>query len=221
MAIIPAANRPSEIEHKKYSRRGCNGQRLAALREFAGQSVLDAGCGNGQYVRMLADQYDIHGVDCDSYVQWDEMPERFSVQDVCHLPHADGSFDTICCFEVLEHLPEPENVLADFYRICRKNVIFTVPNCDISPGMKAANLAHSHWTDPTHVNFFELADAAELCRRAGFRIVKSDYINRMNLTSLIEEAYDFNGVLGRCLKKILQHRERRFYDLTCLVVGEK
>ncbi len=208
-------------EHKKWSKRQCNAQRLEALQQHAGHSILDAGCGNGMYVFKLADKHDIHGIDCDRYEQWDQMPQRFSVQDVCNLPYAEGSFDTISCFEVLEHLPNPQKVMADFYRICRKNVIFTVPNCDITPGMRAAALAHHHWTDRSHINLFNLEDAAELCRGAGFRIVQSGYINHMHILRLVEEGYDLSGPVGRLLRALLERRQRRVYDLTCLVVGEK
>src|SRR4051794_34276534 len=106
-----------------YGARGVNPERLQAIRDHAGRSVLDVGCGSGAYVLELADQYDIHGVDIREFEPWNLRPERFSVHDVCSLPHSPSSTETVVCFEVLEHVPDPGKVIGDLYRICSKNLI--------------------------------------------------------------------------------------------------
>ena len=39
--------------------------------------------------------------------------------DAARLPFADGSFDVVVCLEVIEHLPQPEQVLREVNRVLR------------------------------------------------------------------------------------------------------
>ena len=149
-----------------YAARGVNTERLNAILENAGQSVLDVGCGNGAYVLKLADRYNILGVDMQRFETWNAMPHLFSVSDASELQFKDNSFDTVLSFETLEHLTEPKKALREYYRICRKNLILTVPNCDITSGMRQSLMAYYHWVDRTHVNFFDMDTIIEEIGRA-------------------------------------------------------
>ena len=127
-----------------YEIRQLNPFRLNAILDFAGESVLDVGCGNGSYVLELKDKYDIKGVDFQDFSAWRESPELFSISDASQLCLKDSSVDTILSFETLEHLYKPEEALREYHRVCRKNLILTVPNCVVSDGMKSSNLIFSH-----------------------------------------------------------------------------
>lgn len=204
-----------------YGSRSINVERLAALRSYAGCSILDAGCGNGNYVLELAKERDIYGVDIHPFARWQVTPDRFSVHDVTSLPHAENSVETVCSFEVLEHLPNPEFVLRDFLRICSKNVILTVPNCELTPGMRQSLLTYFHYTDRTHVNFFTLEELSRMCERVGFRIVHQELINEVSPEALIREVYGLSGLFGRVLMRLLRMKRCVSYHLTCLIVAEK
>jgi SAM-dependent methyltransferase len=55
------------------------------------------------------------------------------ISDITKIPEADSSFDVILCSEVLEHVPEPTDVLDEFFRLLKPGgqLIITAPFASI------------------------------------------------------------------------------------------
>ncbi len=79
-----------------------------------GEKVLDLGCGNGKTSEALLELGAlVTGIDFSVAVISaciDRFGDKahFDCGDICELPYADGSFDSVFAFHVLEHLTEPE-----------------------------------------------------------------------------------------------------------------
>lgn len=90
--------------------------------------LLDIGCGTKPYAGIFAPYTDEHvGVDHPSSLHEDcEVDLSSSAYDI---PVADGSFDTVLCTAVLEHLEEPAAAIAEARRVLRDggNAIYIVP----------------------------------------------------------------------------------------------
>lgn len=86
--------------------RGC----MASTRASNRARVLDAGCGTGNYLAMLADDpYDLHGLERNATVLRHasrKLGGRAQLREGCvtELPFADASFDGLLCSQVLQHL---------------------------------------------------------------------------------------------------------------------
>jgi SAM-dependent methyltransferase len=84
--------------------------------------LLDVGCGLQQYRRYLP---------CSSYygLEWSSSRRPTVVGDVTRIPFRDGAFDSALCTEVLEHVREPGQCLAEIRRVLKPGgaVLFTVP----------------------------------------------------------------------------------------------
>ncbi|MGF1963643.1 MAG: class I SAM-dependent methyltransferase [Aulosira sp. DedVER01a] len=207
--------------YNSYAERGINQERLDAILEFGGTSILDVGCGSGAYVLELAGKYQIFGVDYQSFPTWDKMPHLFSISDATELAWNDNTIDTILSFETLEHLQDPKKALKEYYRVCRKNIILTVPNCAVTPAMLQSQLIYKTWIDRTHVQFFDIESIAEVTESVGFRVIKQYHINKISLFPLISEAFNTSGLMGKIAWKILSKRQIKDYYITSLLVAEK
>lgn len=101
--------------------------------------ILDAGCGEGFYVMLLAELTParIVGIDANPQLihqarKWlGENPRvELRVGDVASVPFPDQTFTKTICSEVLEHLPDPVAALHELRRVLRPGgtLAVTVPN---------------------------------------------------------------------------------------------
>src|SRR5262249_15376750 len=91
--------------------------------------ILDAGCGNGRYLRWIERRADadalLAGCDLSSTMLRRARHRLRSdramllAADVSHLPFKDHLFDAVVCGWVLEHLPDPVLGLRELARVLR------------------------------------------------------------------------------------------------------
>lgn len=91
--------------------------RQAARELPPGSRVLDAGAGDAPYRELFRHcEYRTADFAATAYHDFARTPPDI-VCDLSAIPLPDGSLDTIICTEVLEHVPEPAAVLAEFRRL--------------------------------------------------------------------------------------------------------
>lgn len=89
---------------------------------------------------------------------------HFSVQDMFHLPYANGSFDVIIVANALHIVPNPEKALREIWRVLKDDGVlfaptFTHANNSVFGELKAflMKLAgfplHSKWTSKDYIDF--------------------------------------------------------------------
>jgi 2-polyprenyl-3-methyl-5-hydroxy-6-metoxy-1,4-benzoquinol methylase len=116
--------------------------------ELQPESVLDAGCGEGETLERLRDLLprDVHGFDnnpaCVKFAAARLPAYRFSTGDVCRVDYQDNRFHTVLCLEVLEHLAEPSRAMRELVRVSRSHIVISVPN---EPLFRLTNLARGKY----------------------------------------------------------------------------
>jgi len=96
---------------------------LSQFRDVFTESVLDVGCYEAPLRKLLPDV---------RYLGLDMVgdPDVFiNLEKVDCLPAADAEFNTVCCFEVLEHIDCLHHIFSELFRTARSNVLVSLPNC--------------------------------------------------------------------------------------------
>jgi SAM-dependent methyltransferase len=111
-------------------------RRLDLIREhvpLSGKRVLDVGCGIGTYVRRLEQSFErAYGVDVSLRRLSSAGPDLADLLAAAgeHLPFADGSFDMVLLNEVIEHVGNDRETLAECLRVTRPggHIVIYAPN---------------------------------------------------------------------------------------------
>ena len=152
-------------------------------------SVLDAGCGAGVPISlMLSEQFKVTGVDF-SEAQIElakkQIPQaNFICQDMTKLDFLENSFDGICSYYAIIHIPREEHqpLLANFHRMLKPNglalLCLGAQNLmdDIDENYLGTRMYWSHYDAETYIKM--LADC-------GFLIIWSKYVG--------DESFDEGG----------------------------
>ena len=89
---------------------------------------------------------------------------HFSVQDMFHLPYADGSFDVVIVSNALHIVPEPERALREIRRVLKDDGVLVAPTFTHAENQLAGKVRaffmrlagfplHSRWTSGEYLAF--------------------------------------------------------------------
>lgn len=132
-----------------------------------GKRVLDLGCRYGALTRAYAEGNDVTGVDVDR----DALAEaaKLGVETVWAdveepLPFDDASFDVVVAGELIEHLRDPDRLVAEARRLLRPAGTFvgSVPNFYRLRNRLAMLVGRPLDHDPTHLHVFAPRDVERL-----------------------------------------------------------
>lgn len=111
----------------------------------AGKRVLEVGFGSGYGADYLAEvAREVIGIDAApgniprASARYPRANLRFSQMDATRLDFPDGSFDLVCSFQVIEHIPEPRLVayLSEMGRVLRRDGLCCLSTLNLAHNMK-------------------------------------------------------------------------------------
>ena len=132
------------------------------VRSTTPRRVLEVGCGEGRLADHLAravpsiERISACDLSLAELASGLEPRIEFHEASIYALPHEAGSFDTVVCCEVLEHLSDPAAGLAELARVARTAVVVSTPR---EPMWRALNMARGKYlralgNTPGHVQHF-------------------------------------------------------------------
>jgi ubiquinone/menaquinone biosynthesis C-methylase UbiE len=149
------------------------------LGRAAPDSILDVGCGEGVLVHKWAQRYPqarIVGLDLEApdiqagWAQHQAPNVEYRINKAENLPFADGEFALASAIEVLEHVPDPADTVAEMARVARGgHVLVSVPREPLWRGLNMARGAYLKdlGNTPGHVNHWSKRSFVELLSRHG------------------------------------------------------
>jgi SAM-dependent methyltransferase len=138
-------------------------------------SLLEIGCGNGFFLEeALASGFaEVRGVE-PSRAAVEQAGERVRSSIVCDVMRAGlfgpGEFDVICLFQVLDHLPNPGEVLDECRRALRPEGLILCLNHNVNAVSARLLRSRSPIIDVEHTYLYSRRTIAELFGQHGFAI---------------------------------------------------
>ncbi|MGI8663287.1 MAG: methyltransferase domain-containing protein [Acidimicrobiales bacterium] len=183
-------------------------------------SLLDIGCGMGLFVEVAAAAgWDAWGIDLNGHaVKWaqENISDHVQCATVRDVDFADGSFDCITMFDVIEHLADPREELSDVWRLLRPGGLLVLVTPDA--GALVSRALGAGWLEmkraPEHLQFFTVRGMAQLLALSGFTAYEWHSIGKIStvrnmladlrfysepIFSRVEQALDRFGVADRVI----------------------
>ncbi|MCW2997536.1 MAG: class SAM-dependent methyltransferase [Solirubrobacterales bacterium] len=144
------------------------------------KSLLDVGCGEGVLIHEWAQQIAparVVGLDLEEasiQAGWEQRQAdnlEYKIMDVSQkgLPFADDEFDVATAIEVLEHVPDPAQTVAEMARVASRWLLVSVPREPLWRGLNVARGAYLKelGNTPGHVNHWSKKSFVKLLSQHG------------------------------------------------------
>jgi SAM-dependent methyltransferase len=136
------------------------------------KSVLDVGCGRGNFLRSLSDKYERFGTDL-SFEALGYVAGAKVLSSIDALPFASKSFDLVTSFEVLEHIPFSSYLAAidELQRVSKQFIAVSVPNRQaLAQSLVECSQCSCRYNPDWHMRSFTKSDLESLF--PSFRMVE-------------------------------------------------
>lgn len=158
--------------------------RFNKLEISEGSSVLDMGCGEGRHTIGLFVEKQINAFGFDlsfddlniARSRLDDFSTQsssnsvcvFGVSDINNMPFQDGSYDSVICSEVLEHVPAPEESIKELIRVLKPGGVLALSVPRFLPEWICWQLSEGYQQMPGgHVRIFKHKTLKQLATNEG------------------------------------------------------
>jgi len=180
-----------------------------ALRKYvpAGSTILEVGCAYGLFLDEIAADYPQNmGIDiCEDVITHAATRgHQVSTKDISQF--SDNSFDAVCLWDTLEHLPQPASMIRHCSRILKSGGYLLLTTGDF--GSMVAKLRGLKWRQihpPTHLHYFTRKSLRLLSDNSDLHVVRfGTQPNSHRVRSVLKTISRKNGPLSSLSKMALR-----------------
>ena len=196
---------------KEYSAMGDHVKRYKFIRKFVkNKFVIEIGCGNGAGSMLMNDLYSTYlGLDVD------EEAIDYATRNFYQTGHREfqliSSFerervhaDVVVCFEVLEHVYEPQEFLDFIFKIVREDglVILSTPNGLLSHGKLTEYRSKHHVEEYTPSQIYNMISPYGKVKMFGEKRIDNADLKKYS-SSLVEDSHSGRNSHRRLYNRLL------------------
>ena len=167
-------------------------KKVSALNIVETSRILDIGSKNNEKANYVIDKGQLILSDISSKNISFQNIFPFLLSDAAHLPFSDNFFDLVTMFHVLEHIKDSGAVLAEIYRILKKNgtLLMVTPNANrltkiYSSILKIVNKSpYKYPLNPDHFFEYNASDIKDIMNNSEFENYKIEPVF-MRLSSFL------------------------------------
>jgi SAM-dependent methyltransferase len=153
------------------------GTELRSIHSRTPGRILDVGCGPGYLMSGIDKEWERHGVEISAVAaeyaaQWGKI--HFGTLESANYP--DTFFDVVVLFHVIEHVPDPAELIREIRRILKVDglLILGTPDFDAACARRF-NEQFRLLRDPTHISLFSEVSLRRFLRDHGYVIEHVDH----------------------------------------------
>jgi 2-polyprenyl-3-methyl-5-hydroxy-6-metoxy-1,4-benzoquinol methylase len=180
--------------------------------------ILDIGCGRGLFLHIMQeDGWEVAGQEFSetsaSYAS-DIYGIDVRTGELKDCEYESESFDVVNINHVLEHLENPDEVIAECYRILKKGglLVTAVPNIDSLQGF----FGQKHWFQldlPCHLYHFSTKSLFDLLTKNSFKVELARHFKfEYNPFGWLQTLYNASGIRENILYDLLKSSDLRKKD---------
>lgn len=176
--------RGNAVQRLWHTKKFATFRKLVGGRKF--KKILDVGCAGGNFanrVSTIFPESKITGIDVYTravrFARRHYPHIRFLKCDAHRLPFADGEFDCVLCYETIEHVLSPNQVLQEIYRCLDKKGLAVVT---MDSGSLLFRLVWFFWEKTrgkawqgAHLHPFHHSQLEAEIKQAGFKIAEKHF----------------------------------------------
>ena len=189
------------------------------FKEYKKKKILDVGAGLGVFLKELKKKWPkakLYALEPSKLMADRCRSKNIQVIEstIEKIDFKENKFDAITCFELFEHLYDPNLFLKTIYKLLNKNgtFYFTTLNgmgFDIQMLGKHSNSIYP----PYHINFFNPRSMELLLKKIGFKIVFIDTPGKLDLNIVENNLTLLKGKKRAFIENILKNSSTKYKEL--------
>jgi 2-polyprenyl-3-methyl-5-hydroxy-6-metoxy-1,4-benzoquinol methylase len=206
---------------------------LAILERYAPLRgrLLDVGTAAGSFIHVAATKgWDVYGCEPNRWLcEWGKSRYGLDLRvgSIGDQHYPDASFDVVTLWDVLEHAPDPRDLLRECGRVLKPGGLLVVNYPDIGSWIARAMGRRWVFLLSVHLYYFTRQTMAELLTRVGFAVVDMrPHIQQLELEYLLTRAEPTAGRLARAVRSAvsslgLSHRHVPYWIGQTLTIARR